>query len=107
MEKIENFLSRHGMLIIILIFLVVLAGQCRNGSRFRAIERTQKEMKASFEKTDSATLVKIGETNSRMDVMVDKLDSTLISNGAVISANRQTSDAINGKKQNIIIKMDK
>lgn len=95
------------MLIIILIFLVVLAGQCRNGSRFRAIERTQKEMKANFEKTDSVTLARIGETNSSMDAIEHKLDSTLISNGAVISANKQTSDAINGKKQNIIIKMDK
>lgn len=42
-----------------------------------------------------------------LENMNHKLDSTLISNGAVISANKQTSEAINNKKQNIIIKMDK
>ena len=45
--------------------------------------------------------------NVRFDEIERKLDSTLISNGAVIDANKQTSAAINNKKQNIIIRMDK
>lgn len=100
MEKISKFLNKHGFLIVIIILLLIFANQCSTKNATQRAAKYQKEMTINNQKQDSIMSV-------RMEDIEKKLDSTLISNGAVIDANRQTSAAINNKKQNIVIKMDK
>ncbi len=100
MEKISKFLNKHGFLIVIILLTFVLVKQCGSSNAEKRIAKYQKEMTTESMKQDSIMTV-------RFDEIERKLDSTLISNGAVIDANRQTSAAINNKKQNIIIRMDK
>ena len=100
MEKISKFLNKHGFLIVIILLVLVFVKQCSSSNAEKRIAKYQKEMNSENVKRDSIMSV-------RFDEIERKLDSTLISNGAVIDANRQTSAAINNKKQNIIIRMDK
>ena len=100
MEKISKFLNKHGFLIVIILLVLVFVKQCSSSNVEKRIAKYQKEMNSENVKRDSIMTV-------RFDEIERKLDSTLISNGAVIDANRQTSAAINNKKQNIIIRMDK
>lgn len=100
MEKISKFLNKHGFLIVIILLVLVFVKQCSSSNAEKRIAKYQKEMVAETVKQDSIL-------NVRFDEIERKLDSTLISNGAVIDANKQTSAAINNKKQNIIIRMDK
>ena len=100
MEKISKFLNKHGFLIVIILLVLVFVKQCSSSNAEKRIAKYQKEMNSETVKRDSIMTV-------RFDEIERKLDSTLISNGAVIDANRQTSAAINNKKQNIIIRMDK
>ena len=100
MEKISKFLNKHGFLIVIILLVLVFVKQCSSSNAEKRIAKYQKEMNSDNVKRDSIMTV-------RFDEIEKKLDSTLISNGAVIDANRQTSAAINNKKQNIIIRMDK
>lgn len=100
MEKISKFLNKHGFLIVIILLILVFVKQCSSSNVEKRIAKYQKEMNSENVKRDSIMTV-------RFDEIERKLDSTLISNGAVIDANRQTSAAINNKKQNIIIRMDK
>lgn len=100
MEKISKFLNKHGFLIVIILLVLVFVKQCSSSNAEKRIVKYQKEMNSENVKRDSIMTV-------RFDEIERKLDSTLISNGAVIDANRQTSAAINNKKQNIIIRMDK
>ena len=100
MEKISKFLNKHGFLIVIILLVLVFEKQCSSSNAEKRIAKYQKEMNSENVKRDSIMTV-------RFDEIERKLDSTLISNGAVIDANRQTSAAINNKKQNIIIRMDK
>ena len=100
MEKISKFLNKHGFLIVIILLVLVFVKQCSSSNAEKRIAKYQKEMNSENVKRDSIMTV-------RFDEIERKLDSTLISNGAVIDVNRQTSAAINNKKQNIIIRMDK
>ena len=100
MEKISKFLNKHGFLIIIILLTFIRVKQCGSTNAQERIAKYQNDMVAETVKQDSIL-------NVRFDEIERKLDSTLISNGAVIDANRQTSAAINNKKQNIIIRMDK
>ena len=100
MEKISKFLNKHGFLIVIILLVLVFVKQCSSSNAEKRIAKYQKEMNSENVKRHSIMTV-------RFDEIERKLDSTLISNGAVIDANRQTSAAINNKKQNIIIRMDK
>ena len=100
MEKISKFLNKHGFLIVIILLILVFVKQCSSSNVEKRIAKYQNDMVAETVKQDSIL-------NVRFDEIERKLDSTLISNGAVIDANRQTSAAINNKKQNIIIRMDK
>ena len=100
MEKISKFLNKYGFLIVIILLVLVFVKQCSSSNAEKRIAKYQKEMNSDNVKRDSIMSV-------RFDEIERKLDSTLISNGAVIDANRQTSAAINNKKQNIIIRMDK
>ena len=100
MEKISKFLNKHGFLIVIILLVLVFVKQCSSSNAEKRIAKYQKEMNSENVKRDSIMTV-------RFDEIERKLDSTLISNGAVIDANKQTSAAINNKKQNIIIRMDK
>lgn len=100
MEKISKFLNKHGFLIVIILLVLVFVKQCSSSNAEKRIAKYQREMNSENVKRDSIMIV-------RFDEIERKLDSTLISNGAVIDANRQTSAAINNKKQNIIIRMDK
>jgi hypothetical protein len=98
MEKISKFLDKHGLLVVVIMLSVVLVGQCGSRNAEKRAARYQKETVTEMRRRDSVMDVRMGEIGR-------KLDSTLISNGAVIDANRQTSDAINNKKQNIVIRM--
>ena len=100
MEKLSNFLSKNGFLVVIIILLLMFVNQCSTKNATQRVAKYQKEMTINNQRQDSIISV-------RMEDIEKKLDSTLISNGAVIDANRQTSAAINNKKQNIVIKMDK
>ena len=100
MEKISKFLNKHGFLIVIILLVLVFVKQCSSSNAEKRIAKYQREMNSENVKRDSIMTV-------RFDEIERKLDSTLISNGAVIDANKQTSAAINNKKQNIIIRMDK
>jgi PBP1b-binding outer membrane lipoprotein LpoB len=100
MEKLSNFLNKNGFLVVIIILLLMFVNQCSTKNATKRVAKYQKEMTINNQKQDSIMSV-------RMENIEKKLDSTLISNGAVIDANRQTSAAINNKKQNIVIKMDK
>lgn len=100
MEKILNFLDKHGVVIILILLTVVFINQCSIKNAQKRIVKSQKEIVVENTRNDSTL-------NAKFDAVTYKLDSTLISNGAVISANKQTSDAINNKKQNIVIKVDK
>lgn len=100
MEKILNFLDKHGVVIILILLTVVFINQCSIKNTQKRIVKSQKEIVVENTRNDSTL-------NAKFDAVTYKLDSTLISNGAVISANKQTSDAINNKKQNIVIKVDK
>ena len=100
MEKISKFLNKHGFLIVIILLILVFVKQCSSSNVEKRIAKYQKEMNSENVKRDSIMTV-------RFDEIERKLDSTLISNGAVIDANRQTSAAIHNKKQNIIIRRDK
>ena len=100
MEKISKFLNKHGFLIVIILLILVFVKQCSSSNVEKRIAKYQKEMNSENVKRDSIMTV-------RFDEIERKLDTTRISNGAVIDANRQTSAAINNKKQNIIIRMDK
>lgn len=100
MEKILNFLKTNSIVIIIILIAAIFVNQCSIKSTQKKIIKNQKEMVIKNKEQDSLL-------SAKFDDVTYKLDSTLISNGAVISANKQTSDAINNKKQNIIIKMDK
>ena len=100
MEKLSNFLNKNGFLVVIIILLLMFVNQCSTKNATQRVAKYQKEMTINNQKQDSIMSV-------RMEDIEKKLDSTLISNGAVIDANRQTSAAINNKKQNIVIKMDK
>lgn len=99
MEKISKFLNKHGFLIVIIILSLVLVNQCGSKNAEKRMAKYQKEMVVETQKQDSIMTMKFNELEK-------KLDSTLISNGAVIDANRQTSAAINNKKQNIVIRME-
>ena len=94
MEKISKFLNKHGFLIVIILLVLVFVKQCSSSNAEKRIAKYQKEMNSENVKRDSIMTV-------RFDEIERKLDSTLISNGAVIDANRQTSAAINNKKQKI------
>lgn len=100
MEKILNFLDKHGVVIILIMLTLVFVNQCSIKNAQKRIVKSQKEIVVENTRNDSTL-------NAKFDAVTYKLDSTLISNGAVISANKQTSDAINNKKQNIVIKVDK
>jgi len=100
MEKLSNFLNKNGFLVVVIILLLMFVNQCSTKNATQRVAKYQKEMTINNQRQDSIMSV-------RMEDIEKKLDSTLISNGAVIDANRQTSAAINNKKQNIVIKMDK
>ena len=100
MEKLSNFLNKNGFLVVIIILLLMFVNQCSTKNATQRVAKYQKEMTINNQRQDSIMSV-------RMEDIEKKLDSTLILNGAVIDANRQTSAAINNKKQNIVIKMDK
>ena len=100
MEKLSNYLNKNGFLVVIIIILLMFVNQCSTKNATQRVAKYQKEMTINNQRQDSIMSV-------RMEDIEKKLDSTLISNGAVIDANRQTSAAINNKKQNIVIKMDK
>jgi predicted membrane protein len=100
MEKLSNFLNKNGFLVVVIILLLMFVNQCSTKNATQRVAKYQKEMTINNQRQDSIMSV-------RMEDVEKKLDSTLISNGAVIDANRQTSAAINNKKQNIVIKMDK
>ena len=100
MEKLSNFLNKNGFLVVIIILLLMFVNQCSTKNATQRVAKYQKEMVIETQKQDSIM-------NIRIENIEKKLDSTLISNGAVIDANKQTSAAINNRKQNIVIKVDK
>lgn len=100
MKKLNKWINENGLLIILAILLLCFVNTCSIKNAEKKEAKYQKELVTETTKQDSIL-------NVRFENLEHKLDSTLISNGAVISANKQTSDAINNKKQNIVIKVDK
>jgi len=111
MKKIVDFLSKYGIIIIIVLLLLNFMNQCSIKNSEKRIVKSMKEIVDNNRAQDSVMDIRVNELGMKFDRLEQnlehKLDSTLISNSAVINSNKQTSDAINNKKQNIIIKMDK
>ena len=86
MEKINAFLKKHGIITILIVMLLSFVNQC---SIKNSIDRNTKELVKEIKAQDS--LINM------------KMDSTLISNTAVVNTNKQTNNAINSQKQQQVI----
>ena len=77
MEKINAFLKKHGIITILIVMLLSFA-MCFG-------------------------MIAIGEIKAQDSLINMKMDSTLISNTAVVNTNKQTNNAINSQKQQQVI----
>lgn len=88
MEKILIFFNKYGFIITTLLLMLVYFKQC-------GISREETKMRKEMIKNDSLV-------NNKLDNLTFKLDSTLISNSAVVNSNNATSNAINNQKQVVV-----
>ena len=88
MEKINAFLKKHGI-ITILIVMLSFVNQC--------------SIKNSIDRNTKYTKELVKEIKAQDSLINMKMDSTLISNTAVVNTNKQTNNAINSQKQQQVI----
>lgn len=99
MEKVLKFLNKWGVLILICLSMFILMGQCSSKSATKKSNKIFKEYVAQEAKQDSVL-------NASLYTIEHKLDSTLISNVAVVNANKATSSAIKeNSKQQVVVKV--
>ena len=89
MEKINAFLKKHGIITILIVILLSFVNQC--------------SIKKSINRNTKYTKELVKEMKTQDSLINMKLDSTLISNTAVINTNKQTNNAINSQKQQQVI----
>lgn len=89
MEKINAFLKKHGIITILIVILLSFVNQC--------------SIKNSIERNTKYTKELVKEIKAQDSLINMKMDSTLISNTAVVNTNKQTNNAINSQKQQQVI----
>ena len=99
MKKFLNFLDEWGVLIIVILFVFLFFKTCSVGN---SINRNAKYTKQMV----NEQLVKDSLLNVRLNSIEHKLDSTLISNDAVVRTNKSTASAITNRKDQEIVKND-
>lgn len=89
MEKINAFLKKHGIITILIVMLLSFVNQC--------------SIKNSIDRNNKYTKELVKEMKAQDSLINMKMDSTLISNTAVVNTNKQTNNAINSQKQQQVI----
>ena len=89
MEKINAFLKKHGIITILIVMLMSFVNQC--------------SIKNSIDRNTKYTKELVKEIKAQDSLINMKMDSTLISNKAVVNTNKQTNNAINSQKQQQVI----
>lgn len=89
MEKINAFLKKHGIITILIVMLLSFVNQC--------------SIKNSIDRNTKYTKELVKEMKTQDSLINMKMDSTLISNTAVVNTNKQTNNAINSQKQQQVI----
>lgn len=89
MEKINAFLKKHGIITILIVILLSFVNQC--------------SIKNSIDRNTKYTKELVKEIKAQDSLINMKMDSTLISNTAVVNTNKQTNNAINSQKQQQVI----
>ena len=89
MEKINAFLKKHGIITILIVMLLSFVNQC--------------SIKNSIDRNTKYTKELVKEIKAQDSLINMKMDSTLISNKAVVNTNKQTNNAINSQKQQQVI----
>ena len=89
MEKINAFLKKHGIITILIVMLLSFVNQC--------------SIKNSIDRNTKYTKELVKEMKKQDSLINMKMDSTLISNTAVVNTNKQTNNAINSQKQQQVI----
>lgn len=89
MEKINAFLKKHGIITILIVMLLSFVNQC--------------SIKNSIDRNTKYTKELVKEIKAQDSLINMKMDSTLISNTAVVNTNKQTNNAINSQKQQQVI----
>lgn len=89
MEKINAFLKKHGIITILIVMLLSFVNQC--------------SIKNSIDRNTKYTKELVKEIKVQDSLINMKMDSTLISNTAVVNTNKQTNNAINSQKQQQVI----
>ena len=89
MEKINAFLKKHGIITILIVMLLSFVNQC--------------SIKNSIDRNTKYTKELVKEIKAQDSLINMKIDSTLISNTAVVNTNKQTNNAINSQKQQQVI----
>ena len=89
MEKINAFLKKHVIITILIVMLLSFVNQC--------------SIKNSIDRNTKYTKELVKEIKAQDSLINMKMDSTLISNTAVVNTNKQTNNAINSQKQQQVI----
>ena len=89
MEKINAFLKKHGIITILIVMLLSFVNQC--------------SIKNSIDRNTKYTKELVKEIKAQDSLINMKMDSTLISNTAVVNTNKQNNNAINSQKQQQVI----
>lgn len=94
--KLLDFLKKYGQLIIIIMLSIIFLKQCSINSKYGRSIKVYKELTNELRINDSIL-------NNNLNLVNHKLDSTLISNSAVVNSNNATSSAINNQKQQQVV----
>lgn len=97
MNKLVNFFKKNSDIIIALLILFIFFKQCGLDNKISKNIKTTKELIDTNNKKDSILEITLNNLNKKMD-------STLISNYAVINSNNETNNVIK-KQQQVVVKV--
>ena len=98
MKKFLNFLDEWGVLITVILVVFLFFKTCSVGNSVNRNAKYTKQMVVE-------QLVKDSMLNVRLNSIEHKLDSTLISNDAVVRTNKSTTSAITNRKDQVVVKV--
>ena len=99
MKKFLDFVKKYFQWIVIVLLIIVWFKGCSIDNECTRNRKALVELTKELSKKDSILDVNLKNTNH-------KIDSTLISNSAVISSNKNTSNEIkNQKQQQVVVKL--
>lgn len=96
MDKILNFFKKYGFIIVTILLIFIWFKSCSLDNECTRNRKALVELTKELNKKDSLLDISLNNMNTKMD-------STLISNSAVINANNATSNAINNQKQQQVV----